>query len=146
MDEILPSCKNVQDLSHGSNLMYIFVYGTLKHGGGLNFKLDNGKFIGAYRTQPKYTLFDVGHPCLTTGGTTRVLGDLYEVEDLAQIIQVHNMETRAGYRLERVHLQGFRRKAFAYMQVPEEAWAPKVIASGDWVSHLRKKNRRLVSV
>lgn len=119
--------------------MIIFVYGTLRHGGGLNFKLDNGRFVGSYKTKPLYTLYDVGHPCLVKGGTTRVSGDLYEIEDLGQIIHVHNMETRAGYSLEPVKLQGFRKKAFAYLQTPEKGWPTKVVASGDWVAYLRTK-------
>lgn len=74
-----------------------------------------------------------------------MLGDLYEVEDLAQIIQVHNMETRAGYELKRVHLQGTRAKAFAYLQVPEKGWPTRIVPSGDWVKHFKKKVEGVLS-
>lgn len=121
-------------------MAYIFVYGTLRHGGGLNFKIDNARHVGSFKTKPIYTLYDVGHPCLAKGGTTSVVGDVYEIEDLAQIIHVHNMETRAGYTLEKVELQGFRKKVSAYMQVPEKDWPTRIVRSGDWVSYLRGKN------
>lgn len=113
--------------------MNIFVYGTLRPGGGLNFKMDEvGQHIGTYRTLPKYTLYDMGCPCLSPKGDISVVGDIYKIEDLGQIAHIHNMEVRAGYSLERVELFNFDEPVFAYLQTPD-GWQIPTIPSGDWL-------------
>ena len=121
--------------------MLIFVYGTLRKGGGLNFKIeDDFEPIGTYRTTPSYTLYDMGVPCLSKGGSTSVLGEVYRIEDLGQIAHIHNMEVRAGYTLSKVELIGMEECAFAYLQTPDDAWDQIKIEGGDWVEY--KKNGR----
>lgn len=115
--------------------MNIYVYGTLRRGGGLNFKLaDVGHYLGEYRTLPKYTLYDMGCPCLAEGGETSVIGEVYRIEDLSQIAHIHNMETRAGYTLEKVELFNFAEPVFAYFQKPE-GWEVPTVPGGDWVHY-----------
>ena len=118
--------------------MFLFTYGTLRRGGGLNYKLDEvGKYVGTFRTIPKYTLHDMGCPCLSAGGDTSVIGDVFEVEDLGQIANIHNMEVRAGYTLERVELLNFTEPVYAYFQTPDSGWSTSTIPSGDWIEHRR---------
>jgi gamma-glutamylcyclotransferase (GGCT)/AIG2-like uncharacterized protein YtfP len=116
--------------------MYIFVYGTLRRGGGLNFKIQDLKEpIGKFNTVPKYTLWDMGCPCLAHGGETSVVGEVYKINDLSEIANIHNMEVRAGYTLERVELLGFPDEAYAYFQTPEPGWWINPIESGDWIQY-----------
>jgi len=119
--------------------MNIFTYGTLRKEGGLYCKLDDREPIGQFKTLPKYTLYDVGCPCLSHGGNTSVVGDVYQIEDLGQIVNVHNMEVRAGYTLERVELVGFTEPVYAYFQTPEPGWETPIIPSGDWIDYVRKE-------
>ena len=120
--------------------MLIFVYGTLRKGGGLNFKIeDDFEPIGTYSTTPTYSLYDMGVPCLSKGGTTSVLGEVYRIEDLGQIAHIHNLEVRAGYTLTKVDLIGMEESAYAYLQTPEEPWREEVIRSGDWLKFRRER-------
>jgi gamma-glutamylcyclotransferase (GGCT)/AIG2-like uncharacterized protein YtfP len=112
-------------------VMYLFTYGTLRRGEGLSYKLEGaGRYIGTYRTAPKYTLYDMGCPCLAPGGATSIVGDIYEVADISS---VHNMEVRAGYTLERVEVDNFTEPVFAYFQTPE--WNVPIISNGDWIKY-----------
>jgi gamma-glutamylcyclotransferase (GGCT)/AIG2-like uncharacterized protein YtfP len=116
--------------------MYLFTYGTLRRGGGLNFKLhDVGEYVGSYKTLPKYTMYDMGCPIMSPNGETSITGDVYRVEDLGSIAPIHNMEVRAGYTLELVELFNFDEPVYAYFQSPEPGWDIPVIASGDWLNH-----------
>ncbi len=118
--------------------MFLFTYGTLRKGGGLNYKLDEvAQYVGTFRTYPKYTLYDVGCPCLSKFGDTSVTGDVFAVEDLGQIAHIHNMEVRAGYTLELVELIGFSNPVFAYFQSPDPTWQSPIIYGGDWISYKR---------
>lgn len=116
--------------------MNLFTYGTLRKGGGLNYKLaDVGQYVGTFRTIPQYSLYDMGCPCLSAGGDTSVVGDVFRVEDLGQIAHIHNMEVRAGYTLEQVELFNFDEPVYAYFQTPDSGWYVPLIASGDWILH-----------
>lgn len=120
--------------------MNLFTYGTLRRGGGLNYKLDEvGQYVGTYRTIPKYSLYDMGCPCLTSGGETSVIGDVFKIEDLGQIAPIHNMEVRAGYTLELVELFNFTEPVYAYFQKPDNGWYVPLIPSGDWIHHRSKQ-------
>lgn len=116
--------------------MLIFVYGTLRRGGGLSFKVaDIGRYLGTFKTSPRYSLYDMGIPCLAAGGNTSVVGEVFEIEDLGEISHIHNMEVRAGYTLEQVELLDFDRYAYAYFQTPDIRWRALPIASGDWIKY-----------
>ena len=120
----------------GRGIMFIFVYGTLRKGGGLNFKIQDLKEpLGTFRTLPKYTLYDMGCPCLSAGGETSVVGEVYHINDLSEIAHIHNMEVRAGYSLEEVELFDFSDKVYAYLQTPEAGWQVGTVESGDWIQY-----------
>ena len=115
--------------------MNVFTYGTLRKEGGLYCKLNDKEPIGVYRTLPKYTLYDVGCPCLSKGGFTSVIGDIYQIDSLGDIFNVHSMEVRAGYTLEEVELLDFNEPAYAYFQTPNPDWNASIIYSGDWIEY-----------
>lgn len=61
--------------------MRVFVYGTLKSGGGNNYLLKQGELIGEYRTPPKYALYDLGlfPAMLDTNEGVSVHGEVWQV-------------------------------------------------------------------
>lgn len=117
----------------------MFVYGTLRKGGGLNFKIqDYGTFVGKFRTEARYSMYDMGCPILSAYGHTSIVGEVYRVEGLVQIAHIHNMEIRAGYSLEPICLVGFATDpVYAYFQEPEPGVKLPLIESGDWLEHMR---------
>jgi len=120
--------------------MFIFVYGTLRRGGSLNYKIQDLKEpVGVFHTLPKYTLYDMRCPCLARGGGTSVVGEVYEIQDLEEIADIHSMEVHAGYTLEQVELEGFSEEVHAYFQAPEPSWGNNIIDSGDYIRY--KLNR-----
>ncbi len=61
----------------------LFTYGTLMRGGSRHAALAGQRFLGEARTEPRYTLLDLGEypglvPC--AAGGRAVCGELYEVE------------------------------------------------------------------
>lgn len=60
----------------------VFVYGTLKKGHRANHLLDDAEFLGGYETEPCFTMYDLtSYPAVSIGGTTPILGEVYEVDD-----------------------------------------------------------------
>ena len=72
------------------NTTYIFVYGSLREGMGLNSVLTSSKRHGTHKSLPKYTMYDLGaFPCIVDKGNTSIVGDLYEVtEDIVQHLDI----------------------------------------------------------
>lgn len=60
----------------------LFVYGTLKRGFCRERFLASAKYLGNAETIPAYRLLDCGaYPALVDGGTTSIVGELYEVDE-----------------------------------------------------------------
>jgi gamma-glutamylcyclotransferase (GGCT)/AIG2-like uncharacterized protein YtfP len=58
--------------------MRLFVYGSLLFGEIHNARLGGSRLLGEARTEPRYTLVDLGpYPALLDEGTTSVSGELY---------------------------------------------------------------------
>ena len=115
--------------------MNLFVYGTLRKEGGLCFKMDEHKYLGTYKTEPIYKLWDCGCPCLDKGGDVSVTGEIYQIENLSDIASIHSMEVRAGYILEKIEVINFHEPTYAYFQEPDQSFYAQEIRSGDWVAH-----------
>lgn len=64
----------------------VFVYGTLKRGGGLHRYLEDSTFLGEARTHPDFTLYSLGwFPAMVVareGEKTGVKGEVYDVDPL----------------------------------------------------------------
>lgn len=60
----------------------LFVYGTLKKGlSNHNYFLKDSKYITDLITPPKFTMLNFGgYPGVIPGGTTRIAGQLFEVD------------------------------------------------------------------
>ena len=66
----------------GEQIKRVFVYGTLKKGGG-NHRLLNGcKFVGEHITENEHTMVDFGpFPAILEGGTTPITGEVYVINN-----------------------------------------------------------------
>src|SRR5688572_19432950 len=59
----------------------VFAYGTLQRGEYNHRVIRGAKYLGEARTAPRFTLYDLGpFPALVAGGSTAVLGEVYEVD------------------------------------------------------------------
>ena len=115
-----------------SGVLRIFVYGTLMRGEDNASFLRGARFAGAARTEPRYTLVDLGdYPGLCDGGATSVVGELYDVDEPI-LVRVDELEGHPDlFRRASVTLAGGG-TAIAYLLAAERPGA--VIASGDWRS------------
>lgn len=85
----------------------IFVYGTLKRGGGNHAYLAGQQFIGAARTPPGFTLFSLGdYPGMVRApdDTAGVTGELWAV-DVGCLLRLDELEGVAEGLYERAAIQ-----------------------------------------
>ena len=58
----------------------VFVYGTLRKGGGANDMMNTSMFLGYCYTPRGYSLLDLGSfPTIVNHGEGRVYGEVYEI-------------------------------------------------------------------
>jgi gamma-glutamylcyclotransferase (GGCT)/AIG2-like uncharacterized protein YtfP len=110
----------------------LFTYGTLLSGEPNHGQLRGAWLLGPARTEPRYTLVSLGpYPALLEGGTTSVVGEVYEVDDelLAALDRFEGVPTL--YRRTLVQLQGGEVSHGYVLARPAPSRYP-VITSGDW--------------
>lgn len=74
--------------------MRVFVYGTLKRYQCNHYYLMNAELLGEFITPPEYTMYDLGaFPGVSLNGTDRIMGEVYEVEDLKPIDRLEGYPT-----------------------------------------------------
>ena len=118
----------------------IFVYGTLRKTDVRNSVLWNSKFLGDYKSIPKYTMYSLGaFPCITFGGKTSIVGEVYAVDDYMldklDLIEGHpSFYTRMPIELLDNSTEISSVNAQAYFIVNDDPTS-KIIKSGDWFSH-----------
>jgi len=95
------------------------------------------KPIGEFLTEPLYTLYDCGVPCLYDEGNTSVKGEIYNV-DLERVMDIHTLELYAGYRFCKIYIKDFPEEVYGYLRPPYPD-SPKV-ESGDWIEYRRRKD------
>jgi len=109
----------------------IFTYGTLMTGQPNHRLLAGAKMLGEARTRPEFNLVDLGpFPGMATGGTTAVIGEVYEV----------NMETLAALDRLEGHPRFYQRTAIrlsngqrvATYIYPRRPQGCPLITNGDW--------------
>jgi gamma-glutamylaminecyclotransferase len=85
----------------------VFVYGTLLRGGSGHHHLAGGRFLGPARTEPAWTLIDLGaYPALRPGGSSPIPGELYAVDDALLAALDRWEEVPTLYRRTAVALEG----------------------------------------
>jgi gamma-glutamylaminecyclotransferase len=113
----------------------LFVYGTLMRGEGAHGLLGpTARFVAEARTEPQFTLVDMGeYPALVEGGTTAVRGELYEID--AALLAALDRYEDVPEMYERRPVAAGGQHAIAYVLRQHLAEGVGVIASGDWRAH-----------
>ncbi len=100
---------------NNSTTFKVFVYGTLRQGGYNHHLLAHATYHGMARTPPIYDLIDLGpFPAMTPGGSTAVVGEVYEV-DAKTLAALDHLEGHPHlYWREEISLEDGE-NAFAYL-------------------------------
>jgi gamma-glutamylaminecyclotransferase len=112
------NCSDKERNLVSQELLYLFVYGTLKRGECNHGLLAGQQFIQEAVTEPAYRLLDTGpHPALIevpTGGRT-IHGEIYRIDrpTLARLDVLE--EAPRVYRLATVRLQDFLEPVVTYL-------------------------------
>ena len=114
----------------------LFVYGSLLEGLGNHRYLMGARLVRHARTAPAYTLVSLGgFPGLLEVGTTRVVGEVYEVDD-ETLVAVDRLEGHPGH-YERVPIRLERRfRAEGYVLRRAGAASYPIVEGGDWRRYL----------
>lgn len=128
-----------------SEVIRLFLYGSLRHGGG-NDRLLPGARVPAM-TGPGWTMYEFAggaYPVMMpSGATAPVFGEVIDVNiDSPDFRAVEHMEVGAGYNLTplRVALIGpggvteCVAYTFAYFH-PDDDWIGAPVPGGDWLAH-----------
>jgi gamma-glutamylaminecyclotransferase len=111
--------------------MKLFVYGTLRCDQPAHRLLRGAKLVARARTEPRFTLVEMdGYPAMVEGGTTPVLGEIYEL-DASALPELDRYEDAPGL-FERVtrHIAGH--EVQVYLLPEAHAVGRPHIAGGDW--------------
>ena len=117
----------------------VFVYGSLLRGLSNHRLLEHARFVGAARTQVRFTMYDLGaFPAIASDGHTAIVGEVYAVDGrtLERLDRLEGHPTH--YRREPIELDGGE-LAHIYVYVASLA-GTQIVASGDWRGH-REKGR-----
>lgn len=79
---------------------YVFVYGTLKSGQCRHGALSKCKFVGNFKTNRDYTLYDLGpFPalCHTPGDGQENDGEIYEISEELSVSVIRNLDGIEGH-------------------------------------------------
>jgi gamma-glutamylcyclotransferase (GGCT)/AIG2-like uncharacterized protein YtfP len=108
----------------------VFVYGTLMKGEHHHEVLKSASFVGLTETQGNFDLVQIDYyPALLPEGKTRIMGELYEVDD-ATLAELDELEEVPDYYVrERIKLADDS-EAFVYLMPRERAAGAEPIASG----------------
>ena len=60
--------------------MKVAVYGTLRQGFYNHRLLENSKFLGKTKTEPRFTMYGHGIPWIVDGGSTQIVVEVYEID------------------------------------------------------------------
>lgn len=115
----------------------IFVYGTLRRDGRLHgYYMDKATFQRMVKTAPKFTLYSLGGcPGLVEGGTTAVVGEVYECP--AEVVEYLDRLEGHPHCYERkvIDLEDGSRVQ-AYVLPMRKTFARNaIIQSGDWLRY-----------
>jgi gamma-glutamylaminecyclotransferase len=121
-----------------TGLVKLFVYGSLLKGQSNHGRLMGSRWIAACRTEPSYTLVDLGdYPALLEGGTMCVAGEVYEVDN-ATLASIDAFEGHPGlYKRSPVRLEGGETVVGYLLRCAELARGRAVVESGDWRARAR---------
>ena len=121
----------------------VFVYGTLRSGEPNHYLLDDRALVGSVCTEPAFELVSLGaFPAMVAGGTTAVVGEVYEV-DAVTLAALDRLEGHPSFYERRPIVLDDGDEVLAYLLSPEQAQGRPRIPTGDWLdTKPRKENRR----
>lgn len=110
----------------------VFVYGTLQSGERNHFLIRPGAFVRAARSEAAFTLYSFGgYPGLVPGGTTAVMGEVYDVDE-ATLLDLDALEEYPEfYDRQPIRLEDGE-EVLAYTLREDQVAGLTVIPSGDW--------------
>jgi gamma-glutamylaminecyclotransferase len=114
-------------------IVRVFVYGSLLWGEDNHHHLSRSPRLGTCRTEPRYTLVDLGsYPALLDGGTTSVHGEIYEV-DASTLLSLDAFEGHPLlYRRTLIRMTNGTSAVGYVLQQTNLASGCPALASGDW--------------
>lgn len=108
----------------------VFVYGTLMKGELHHSTIAHARFLRQAETRPEFELVQIDYyPALLPEGAHRVVGELYEVDDLT-LQRLDQLEEVPAYYERRTIELADGSYAFAYVMPRERAPASSPIPSG----------------
>lgn len=118
----------------------VFVYGTLRGGESNHHLLGQSAPVAFTRTEAAYELVSLGaYPAMLAGGTTAVVGEVYEVDPFT-LARLDELEEHPHfYQRQTIRLENGE-EVMAYLLPPEQARGRTPISSGDWLDPRYEKN------
>jgi gamma-glutamylaminecyclotransferase len=112
--------------------MKVFVYGTLRRGEPAHGLLQGARLVTRASTDPEFTLVDMmaGYPAMLEGGTTCVVGEIYELDEAA-LGELDRYE-EAPELFQRVTRRIAGHDVWVYVLPERHAVGRPRIAGGDW--------------
>jgi gamma-glutamylcyclotransferase (GGCT)/AIG2-like uncharacterized protein YtfP len=117
----------------------VFVYGTLMRGGHHHDVLQGARFVGENVTVPEFDLVFIDYyPALLRGGSTAVVGEVFEV-DAATLQRLDALEEVPDYYLREPVKLADGSEVDCYVMPRARAVNATPIPSGDFRLHISKR-------
>lgn len=110
----------------------MFVYGTLMKGELHHTTIKHARYLREVETMPEYELVKIDYyPAMLSGGTQRIRGELYEVDNLT-LRHLDSLEEVPSYYERHAITLADGTQAFAYIMPRERAGKATPIRSGSF--------------
>ncbi len=112
-------------------MIKLFAYGTLRSGEQAHGLLKGARMLLHARTEPCFTLVDMGgYPALIEGGSTAVVGEIYELDP--GLLEALDRYEEAPEVYQRVQLRVAGHDVVGYVLPAARAQGQPVLPGGDW--------------
>lgn len=112
-------------------MIRLFVYGTLKQGFRNAYYLEAAGFLGEFKTEPVYSMYDFGnYPAVSEMGKTSIEGEVYEINE-ALLATIDQLEWYPDFYQRLMIGTGFG-EAWMYV-VSESLCIDKLKIDGNWL-------------
>ena len=110
----------------------VFVYGSLRRGLHNHHFLAGATFVGDDVTEPAFTLYSLGaFPAMVQGGTTSVVGEVYEV-DARTLAALDRLEGHPHFYQRVPATLRSGAAVETYVVPPATVRGREVVEGGDW--------------
>lgn len=114
--------------------MLVAVYGTLRKNGGNDRLLSTSEFKGSFRTEPLYSMYNIGCPFVSRGGTDSIMVEVYEVN--SDVFSLLDMLESYPRLYDRIKIPTPWGEAWMYVIEDFEFVGASYVPSGDWMERL----------